>query len=1125
MSRIRRLAKFRNKRTAYEAPKFGFNPHLDEGTDGDWFVDGINGNDLNNGTSIQTAFKTIGKAVSVMSGGQVVRIAAGTYREAVNLSSKGGTLLDPTVISGYGNQKPVITGADVITGWTQCTISDIAQVGQNYSNIYKVTIPTANIAGSGGTDPRGVFLHEDGKMMIIASERVLDPKYPMQESATSQFLIADVVNTSGGLITSLQKRSVTDKYTKSQLEKANIWLHYYPNLNARSAITFDDVNHLIIPTNQSLQYESNSNKNRFSLVNILPNIALGEYGYITEGANTTIYVWPKNIANLESRMEYSARTQGLIFGQTTSYVQCKNLIIKQTASPGVPSDTLYAISAGNTSGVKNNLVFFNILIENTYRTDGGYGAISTYSVNNLVIKNVTVKNAINQFGISVSGDASGALVESIVVEGSGSAPLRIYNQVNMVAAFLRSRDCGLTAHSNKSNAYLGCHNVLWYGVDFSGASGYLTWQDASAISIVNCYVPVNYLGADGRAITDQNRRFKSPAELQTLDSTGYILNNTVVPYKDALSLTNSLTLGADSDSPVSISGIVGNGTTATVTTLKAHLIATGKSIRIVGTTNFNGIFTATSTGTYTFTISSNSTATDSTAGQVWLNNISSIVGNGTTATVNSTGHGFSVGHFMTIANSTNFNGTYEIKTVTTNSFTIDHPYNGTNNDCSWYWSRQVLYKVYNNILHGATTVKQQYITGWANNILTSGGVTYHASDVSTTIAAMYENPSTGNFTYKSDAPILGLTGKDLTTEINLLKSIYPQFTGWNFDVNKNPNMNWASPKLGCFVNYSDNLNNTPVWSDYPILNGSAFLSEPFNISSGFLISKPYPIWNYQWQSSADRINWDDISGQTSSTYTISNNETNRYIGCLITSGSIKKRISNENKIVGNHPIGTPIILSSNTNSTGIGSNFETSTFSTDGSSLIVSIAIQGSSAGNAPVITATLGNNGRSYGTGTALSLIASHRRSRSNLHWFLIQNPGTTSGQTVQFQVTVDGSASVPTSWKCEVIKISGIISVGAATKLDATAGNSINPSVNVTTYASKILYGVVRYYNTGDSISSSKTLISSGNTGGTNTSNNALVSLSIESADSINYTKLCDFSWTNATTYAAMAIELKSA
>ena len=1125
MSRIRRLAKFRNKRTAYEAPKFGFNPHLDEGTDGDWFVDGINGNDLNNGTSIQTAFKTIGKAVSVMSGGQVVRIAAGTYREGTfDLGTKNGTPGNPTVFAGYKDQKPVITGAEVITGWVQCTISDQANVGSNYANVYKKVINTSEFASASAS---AAFLHENGEMCYLASERNFDPKYPMLENDTKQFMEAEQVNVVATKIISYKKTSITDKYTKTQLDRAKIWFHYSPNANAATTITFDDVNKLMVLTDQTRVYATGDvAANKFALFNILPNIKQGEWGYINnlDGAGTTtLFIWPRNVANLTNRIEYSKRSKCFWLGSEGHDFEIKSLIIRQYSSSGVSYNDEYPIYAGSVSGtgVKSNIMLSNLLIKNNYRDDGADAPIIVRGCSNFRAKNITVSWAINQFGIMLDGAANNvpaynAWVDSCYVEYSASAAIRFYNQRNFVASFVRTADCGLAAHSNKSNMYVEAHDFMWYGCDFSGSSGYLTWQDASGASVVNCYIPVNYNSADGRAIYDQNRSIPTIAEKESIDSTGYILNNTIVPYRESITLDNSFRAGQISSSASWITNISGNGTTVTCTTGSANTFATNDFVAISGTVNFNGIYQVTNTGSTSFTFPSAVVATETT-GFAAEKNVTSINGNGTTATVTtSPAHSFTTGDFINITGTTNFNGFYTITVVNTTQFTFSHAYVGTDNTGAAWWNRLVYYKVYNNVLHGSQLGSKWHSNGnWGKNYYTIG-TTIDATDTLSSVSATYENPIVGNFTLKADAPLRSLSGKDVSTEINILKAKFPFFTHWDKDITKTPNsMNWTSPKIGCASSYESKRYFTPKWIQYPLFDGTSLVGEPVQISEGYLAADPYPTWNYQWQTSSDNgVTWNNI-GSTSSQYTISANDAGKQIGCLITTGELRKRIVAQVPVAASYPIGNPIVLNSVSQTQTMGAGFkESGTFTSDGTPIMVVVSwTSGSTDDTCPV---TIGPNG----TESSLTSVGYFRRIDNHSQIFWIQNP---SAGTVKVRATPTQNWD---SIRIDTFKVSGLASFGTIVSAGATNVGDRTPTVTTTKTNSLVLYIINRFEgeNVTNSISwSGATELVEGNSGGTGTTY-INVSIAFEKAQTIGIYKAVA-SWSTVRSVGHGAIELKSA
>jgi parallel beta-helix repeat protein len=118
-----------------------------------YYVDnkaGDNGSDSNTGTSLSTPFLTIQRAAQAALPGDTVDIRAGTYRETVT-PKNSGTAAAPITYQAYNNEKVVIDGADLVTGWT------------SYSgNIYQSSSMNWTM---GGQDDQ---LFVDGQMMTYA---------------------------------------------------------------------------------------------------------------------------------------------------------------------------------------------------------------------------------------------------------------------------------------------------------------------------------------------------------------------------------------------------------------------------------------------------------------------------------------------------------------------------------------------------------------------------------------------------------------------------------------------------------------------------------------------------------------------------------------------------------------------------------------------------------------------------------------------------------------------------------------------------------------------------------------------------------------------------------------------
>ena len=84
------------------------------------------GSDSNNGTSINTPFKTIGKAASVMSSGDKCYIRQGRYHETITIDDLDGSSGSAIVFTNYNNERVVVDGTTPITStWTQVGSSNI----------------------------------------------------------------------------------------------------------------------------------------------------------------------------------------------------------------------------------------------------------------------------------------------------------------------------------------------------------------------------------------------------------------------------------------------------------------------------------------------------------------------------------------------------------------------------------------------------------------------------------------------------------------------------------------------------------------------------------------------------------------------------------------------------------------------------------------------------------------------------------------------------------------------------------------------------------------------------------------------------------------------------------------
>ncbi|CAM4392529.1 right-handed parallel beta-helix repeat-containing protein [Paenibacillus tarimensis] len=129
----------------------------------------LNGDDSNSGTSLETPFATINKAVSVVKAGDTIFVRGGTYKPTKTINpTVSGTAAARITLRNYGSEKVIIDGSNVNEGkagskvirmdniayWTISKINVTRSPGMgigilNYAN--NIRFEDLNIYNNGGT--------------------------------------------------------------------------------------------------------------------------------------------------------------------------------------------------------------------------------------------------------------------------------------------------------------------------------------------------------------------------------------------------------------------------------------------------------------------------------------------------------------------------------------------------------------------------------------------------------------------------------------------------------------------------------------------------------------------------------------------------------------------------------------------------------------------------------------------------------------------------------------------------------------------------------------------------------------------------------------------------------------
>ena len=523
------------------AVQYGRTPVYNAGTVGDFFVDNVSGLDTNAGTSIAAPFATITAAfaANVTAGGnKVIRVRdrGVKYREAL-------TTTIPVRFSGYGTEHAIISGQNLITGWTVCTSAQAPTVGPNFANIFKATVLKSSLAHTAFTalalcendvilnlvqrrgDQTNLFEQSDTLSFFAGgtSKTVLtSPQYDSTLSFTLDGSIPAKVST-------ISMSSMLPTYSDAALVNCKVMIKAYPNvvalINVQSVL--GGVLTLDPATTAAPDQATPTSQWYFSLLNILPAISQGQWGYVENATTLDLYLWPNSQADLASGIEINAR-EYCFKANNTAGVRVDGLQFTgtsyQSAAPAVNGSPVQFYCATGT--VSGNIIE-ECRIYNFSHGDKGYGSILAEAQSNFILRKNNIESGQNNFGYFLSAIATnptGARVTNNRVYRTSQSPFRHYSQ-NVIGVWDNQADsCGLASHANKMNFYAGCDVILAMRNDFINCGGYMTIQNASRFLALmnNCPMDPNPTSASPRAYADQTN---SVSVGMTIPSINALINN------------------------------------------------------------------------------------------------------------------------------------------------------------------------------------------------------------------------------------------------------------------------------------------------------------------------------------------------------------------------------------------------------------------------------------------------------------------------------------------------------------------------------------------------------------------------------------------------------------------------
>jgi len=412
-----------------------------------------------------TPLLTIQRANDVALASDRIIVREGTYRESLNLTVAGSASQDLEILP-FTNHTATISGAEYLTGWTQCASAAEAGGNANYANIYYAYIPAANAADA---LPFTINIHEGGVRSWIAQTPVLTD--PSQYKSIQEYTALDrsaghLMSTSSGEIgATLYIEDTTNLNQSDSTYYDDSWVAYWVRTDRTmiEKITgFNPATDTITASNNQTIYSDRTTY--YSILGGVTQISqAGEfatsYNLEVDGTRKVFY-WPYNSADL-TNIEYTVRPNGIDLNNN-SYVRVGHpttggFTITQCGGSGDLGGS--GIITG--TGTKSNITVANNTIRhgaNHVVPTRGYGNYFT-NITNCIFKDNYLDQNIGNWAMFFN-QATNCQATGNTFKDSGHSPCSIFYSDYIEFSWNTIDGIG-NAHANLTAIYLGSSNVLW----------------------------------------------------------------------------------------------------------------------------------------------------------------------------------------------------------------------------------------------------------------------------------------------------------------------------------------------------------------------------------------------------------------------------------------------------------------------------------------------------------------------------------------------------------------------------------------------------------------------------------------------------------------------------------------
>lgn len=447
--------------------------------------------------------RTINRGIELLSrlpyGSLAIR--GGVYREHVKIQNLVATEDKGYTIHRFGNEKVVISALEGLGNWSQLSQDEKRRLGLPSQKIFETTV---HLNKTNHNNEFGLNIFSGKERVQIAYNGGSDVSMCTTRQKEA-FKIASGDTESDENITSIESKSLIG-WDKKVGFRTRLLVHAFPNfVQIVGGFSTQPSLGVLTLSSKGDKFRTNfsgerKNEVRYLLENDPAALTPGSYVVGQDSSDEVkVYFSPRPDQLDLANMRYAARSR------CVSVQGCRNITLWGLE--------LHGASGGNSSTNRGGYCLhvlpgneavkvINCHIGGNYASDE-WGTVAYFDRSNDVeVSKCTISDSYNSFGIFF-GYSSNMKVSNTLFEGVSMSPLRVFGVTNMEFSFSKFKNSAFDIHANKFNYYLGCDNILNYGIVSENTGGYATYSSSSRVHFAFCRLDVASKSYD-RAIVSQN---------------------------------------------------------------------------------------------------------------------------------------------------------------------------------------------------------------------------------------------------------------------------------------------------------------------------------------------------------------------------------------------------------------------------------------------------------------------------------------------------------------------------------------------------------------------------------------------------------------------------------------------